>query len=768
MRRLNRVGGWVFWLVLATGLLVAVAPLAAQEEATQEAAESEAEGEAVEETGEPRREIEEIMVTARRREESLEEVPQAVSVITQEGIENLFAASSADLTKVSPNLIFDNVNAASPRAGGLALRGVSFQDVEPSFDPAVGVVLDEVYLATNIGQVFQLMDLERIEVLRGPQGTLFGKNTIGGVINVVTERPTSDRLGGMVRGLYGEYSRGEFDGIVNVPMGDKFAAKLALTTRTRDGYTFNRFSGQDEGELDFQSASIDLLWNPTDRVELFYGYERTDDDTDQVPTLNVSQPIDLLCIVFAQCASSETEPSTGDRWTADVNGSNSGKYDVDFHIFKARWDVNDRYSLKYILGYRDSFEDMDTDWDGSPVDFFSGENRITELEQTSNEFQLTYTGNRLKYTAGLYLWEADYVLTQDTKHFFNVLWLIGALGPLPIPPGDQVELTDHRTDSEALFFQADYNFSDRWTLTFGGRYTTEEKAMTKATGWENYGGLDTAIVLDTRDLNPHDEWSKFTPKLGLRYQIDPDSMTYLTYSSGFRSGGYNGRAATTVSATVPYDPETVDSLEWGYKSEFFDRLLRFNAAVFFSEYSDKQEELIAVLPAGQETIVKNAAEVDISGVELELLALPTEGLRLGLNLGFLDAEYVDFDADLNGDGVITDNTFLELRRAPDFNLTFHLNYGWSLGPGRMSVDGTYRYSDDYFLTILNDAIGKVDAYGVLDASISYDWKIWRFSVFGNNLTDEDYYTHAFALPGLWRFAYPRPPTMWGGQVSVRF
>jgi iron complex outermembrane recepter protein len=701
--------------------------------------------------------LEEIIVTARKRVESLQDISQSVSALSAAEIDASFARDIRDLEGMAPNLIIDRIG-AGPGVAGISIRGVTHQDLEKSFDPAVGVVLDGIFLGTNTGQELQIFDMERIEVLRGPQGTLFGRNSIGGVINVTRTDPTGE-LGAKLRGTYGDYERLDLEAVVNFPiMEDTLAGKLNYVSREQDeGFAKNIETGEDVPQTDYLSYGIDLQWAPTDELIVDYHYQRQEDDGDTGATSNISQPGDLLCFGFGRCGKSLTEPELG-IGVVDQNFSNEQFLELDAHTLEVNWELGDDYVLTYLYGNRESEEGTNQDFDSTNIDFFSTL-RLQEYEQDSHELRLAGTvSDALQFTLGGYLWDSEYQLDQTT--FF----LLPVISPLPEGTVNR-QFTQQDTEAWAVFFEADYAFTDSLILTVGGRYTTEEKTFRSRAAAEIPGLGLLPATFDIFDTPTNEEWTEFTPKVSLAWHTTDDIMLYGTYSEGFRSGGMNGRAASAETASLIYDPEFVEMFEAGMKSSWMDNRIQFNAAVFYQTYDDKQEELVVPSPtAGQETITVNAAEATMQGIEIETRALITQNWLVSLNVGILDAEYDTFVSE-RIPGVPADLSYLDMRRAPDYTYALNTSYDIDLGGGTATLQAVYRYKDDMATTFLNEPFGIAEGHGLLDASASYQYENWNVRVFGRNLTDEDEVNSALSVGGLFSFQARRAPRTWGVQVT---
>jgi iron complex outermembrane recepter protein len=697
--------------------------------------------------------LEEILVTARKREESLQELGQAVSSISGEEVEVRFARDIGELVDMSPNLIIDDTAQGPGGVAAISVRGIGVAEVESSFDPAVGVVIDGVFLGKASGSITKLLDIERIEVLRGPQGTLFGRNSIGGVINITRAKPTGE-FGGKLRATYGDYDTLEVDGMVNFPVGDQLAVKLTASRHDREGYFRNLVTGGKDGDVEYLMYGAHAMWTPTEALSLEYSYTREEYDQDTPPLLNVAQPGQLFCDAFGFCSPSLSKPISGDRYKVLQGGPNDASFDADTHIASINWAINDEYTFDYIFGYRETKEKVLQDWDGTPLVLFET-TRPEDYDQTSHEFRLTRTGDRLDYVVGAYLFDMEYKIHLESYIGFVIPDVV-----LTIP-----QTANQKTDSWALFFEADYALRDDLILTVGGRYTDDEKTSQITNDF---------VISQPRPVK--ETWSEFTPKLGLRWLVTDDLMAYALYSTGYRAGGFNGRPTTQEAADLPYDPETVENIELGVKSQWLDNRLRLNATIFRMKYDDKQEEqsVAVAIGTGQQTVVANAASATIWGAELEFAYLPpVEGLEISGNVGWLDASYDSFVADI-GRGGVTNNDDLDFRRAPDWTASLNVRYEWQLGGGVATARAGWHFIGEHEMTLANSPQTSNDDQHLVNASISYQYGNAQFSVFGRNLLDEDGYTIGFdvggvAAPGsLWSYATPRPPRTWGAQISYAF
>jgi iron complex outermembrane receptor protein len=714
--------------------------------------------------------LEEIVVTARKREESLQDVGMSLSALGGDDLSIRFDADLQTLQNMSPNLVISDIQQGPGSPAAIAIRGIGTTDVEKNFDPTVGVVVDGVFIGVNSGAMLRAIDLESVEVLRGPQGTLFGRNSIGGIIQVRRGRPDFDGLSGSVRGGFGNYGDRQLDAFANFTATDNLAFRLGGALRDSDGWFDNATLNRDVGESEYRVISPSVLWKPTESTEIYYRYDRSEQEQDANTLHNLAQPDQVFCALYGQCAQGLHTPQSGDDYTVLQNDDPPYQtyFDTDTHVLNASWDIDERYSLEFVFGRFETDEEVYQDWDASPLTLYHTDRPAT-WDQDSYELRLNFTGDRLSYTAGAYYWESDYHIDLTSYIGFGaILGVPGAVfdDALVFPVFQTVEQS---TESYAFFVEADYALADRWTITLGGRYTNDEKES---------GVIDPLtpeLAIKGNPDNPFDEsWNEFTPKVGVRYQADDRLMFYGLYSRGFRAGGFNGRpgGGQYLAASTPYDPETVDNFEVGMKSEWLDGVLRLNVSAFMMAYEDKQEEQSVPVSGGtgQQTLVVNAAEATINGIELDLSWLVTANFTLEGNLGFLDSEYDELEDPALG----VDLSYLDLRRAPDVTATLAPVLTLPIGPGQLTARVAARYVDDMELTFLNSPQSSVDSHTVVDGSITYTIDQVSISVWGLNLTEDDSWTQAYdvgtsaAFPGLWTYTAIRPPRTYGAVVSWNF
>lgn len=694
-----------------------------------------------------------IVVTARKRTENLQDVSASISALSTAELDRRFDSDVRDFANASPNVIIDDTQQGPGGVAATTIRGIGVADVEKSVDPAVGVVLDEIYLGTSSGNLIKAIDIDRVEVLRGPQGTLFGRNAIGGVINLARSRPT-DELTGKLRATYANYDTMEVEGLVSFPLADWASVKFTGAYNKSDGYVFSQFYNQNAQRSEFSALGVQLLLKPTPDLEISFSFDDQHTRQDPPQLHNLAKPTDLFCAVYGQCRVDLTTPQSGDRYVSLSNGrlDKNAFFDMNLGIARAKYDLGNDFEINYIYGRMETDEGITQDFDGTPLTLYDTD-RPAKYHQDTHELRLSKGGNGpLTFVVGGYLWDSAYQIDLVSYIGFAVPNTV-----LAIP-----QTVRQTTKSYAAFFEGDYKFSDRLTLTLGGRYTHDKKTS----GVTDYG-FGPNNNLDNPEAA---SWSKFTPRASLSLEVADDVMVYGLYSRGYRSGGFTGRPTSENTAKTPYNPETVDNFELGFKSEFADRRVRLNASVFLMKYKDKQEDVDVPVPfgTGRENRTINASNAEMKGVEIDLTAKPTDGLTLNANLGYLDAKYKNFLADTNNDGILDDNTNLKLRRAPKWNWTLGATYEIAAGPGNFWIAGDVHYIGAHEISFLNNPSLHNKGQYLINASVNYQINNTQISVFGRNLANEDGWTIGYDVQGLWSYGAARPPRTYGVVVTQKF
>ena len=782
--------------------------------------------------------IEEIIVTARKREESAQEVPIAMTALSQE-IRDSSVRDITDLNAYLPNVIIED-NAGRSRGSAINIRGLSYTETDKSFDPPVAVVLDGIFIGTSSGQVIENFDIERIEVLRGPQGTLFGKNTVGGVISAYRTRPTGE-LGGKLQVTGGKWDQREVRAVANLPqVGEMLSTKLFYSLIKSDGHMDNVFLDREGPQKDYQNYGATLLFEPGNRFEALLTVETYDDESDIGASKNANDPGFVLCDAFGSCRDPDTPKNE-----YETEQPNTAKFDTDAISLTMKFDINDNLQLVSVSGWRDENEDTISEFDGSSLPYIWIDNK-NEHEQKSTELRLEGSYEKFNFVLGGYIWDNHYDQNWITYGFFWDTVVPGlstnadqgipfaAFGiPLPGTAGltdlcllelvgalrcdqsvgfgssglgenfTQLLFQEQDVNSQAVFFQTDYDVTDQLTLTAGIRWTREEKEFRGAQSYlapVSRAGLpaeEWAINL-AGDLDIFDDgttWKEWTPKFGANYRLTEDVMFYVSYSEGFHSGGYFGRNQNAADFANTYEPEFAKSWEIGMKSQFFDNRVQLNLAGFYNDFDGKQESTVKIDSSTNTvvTVIDNVGTVEYLGFEAELRWVVNENFNMFASLGLLDAQYDDFCIDLDGAqadinptsdcGIVEaagfniagdplfiapqDNSDLDPKFAPEVTFGIGGTYSLAIGPGSLDLHARYNHVGKQ-ASALNNADGTGLASGDwLHASATYAWDRYRVTVYGRNLTDEQREFDNPVTP-FFQNASLEPGTSWGVEVGVDF
>lgn len=741
--------------------------------------------------------IEEIVVTARKREEVSQDVPVAITALSEE-LTSSTIRELRDINGYAPNVDFGENGSRGGGGGAVNIRGISATRTDDnSFDAPIGVMIDGIYLGSLAGQNLENFDLERVEILRGPQGTLFGKNTVGGVIHVIRSRPTGE-LGVRTKVTAGDDGLIELRAVANMPiMQDTLALKLFGTHQEDDGFIKNVTIGGRSSKKDYQNYGATFLFTPVDSFEASLTVERFKDEgtLDAYHTnYNVAPgvlpvPTDpndtnynggfTNCALFPQtCRRSEKRPKVSENDT-----ENEALLDTDAYTLNMSYELNDNMTLVSITGYRKQEEYRIFDFDGSSAPFITIE-RFNDYDQFSQELRLDASFDNLSFTVGGHLWNSEFEQDWITGgRFWATLFGAVAYNPalwgacvggaftvacdagIPqVPTGggvNQILYETQETDSIAFFGQADYTFLEKWTATAGIRYTKEKKDF--RAGQAYLTSVDRSLLRNFPAYADLDKtWKDASLKFGLSYQINDDALAYVSYSEGFHSGGFFG-VNQNIRDFVrdQYDPEYGKSWEAGIKSQWFDNRLRFNATLFLNKFTDKQEASVQFDEDTRTvaTVFDNVADAEYKGFEIETQYVFNEYFRAFVNFGYLDAKYKSFQTDVNAsdtatttaancDGTFTpaviggtcveDASFLKPRNAPETTLGIGGTVSIPVGTGSMEIFAKYSFIDEVETSLVNASQGRLDSRKDVTASIGYYAENWSVSAYGRNLTDERY------------------------------
>lgn len=680
--------------------------------------------------------LEKITVTARKREEPIQNVPLSVTHFSSEQVDALKVRDLESLAVSIPNVALDDIGTV----GGIAnfsIRGLGINSSIPSVDPTVGVFVDGVYFGATNGTLFDTFDIESIEVLRGPQGTLFGRNVTGGAILVNTKKP-GDRLEMSVRTSFeggGESLNSYYMGTVGGPLGDTVGARITAYTNQDNGWFKNLHTGEAFGELDVRMVRPVLTWDPTDDLSfaLRYQYESVDGDGPAAQS-------------HTNGFGSTNAIADFDRDSHDFSIDEEGKRENKAHFFTVRadWDVSfGDGTITNIFGWRDSETFAALDLDASPIDILHAE-AWTDYRQWSNE--LRYAGRfleKLHATTGVYYFTNEINYHERRSLLTHVLAQSGQ----PLPPGTDVSQAgggNYDIKTLGLFLSLDYDLTSKLTLTAGARYTREERETeialiaTKSPPASLAPSCNIVEGPDCEfDFTGKETWNSWSPKLGGAYYISGGANVYGHWTRGFRSGGYNLRNLSPAHSPGPYDEETVDSFEAGFKVA--NNRGRLYGAVFYNMIDDMQREInFPVEGLGVVQLIDNTADVETYGFELDGLFAIAESLFLVGSVGYVNPEYTKVKHDLNLDGSIDENDeALELPRAAKWTYSVGLTHDTGATSwGRMTSRISYAYRDKSYFS--DDNRGYLLEQNILDAGIDIIPANGPFSIglYGKNLLDE--------------------------------
>jgi len=701
--------------------------------------------------------LDDVKVTARRTEESAQDIPVAVTNFSREDIQDAQAENLDGLAGAVPNMNLV-LGRGSASSANIYIRGIGQPDALQTFDPGVGVYVDGVYMSRIQGALMSLYDVERIEVLRGPQGTLYGKNTIGGAVNVITRKP-SEEFGGEVEFLFGDYSKTSGSAYLTGGISANTNMSLSLVHSLDNGYVTDPVTKQHYNDRDNTAARLIIDSNPTSQLNWTLSFDYTDQEN--ALTLGKAEA-PLIAVDFADLANPVLTylPDPGEYNFHGRSSFQNGENQELRHYgmsFAVDYMMNEAWTFKSITAYRDLQSDAFIDIDATVLqlgDVFVG----VDQNQTSQEFQFLYDNNSgFNAVMGVYYMKED-VPSYQEAYADDFLRFAGV-------PLDFLRTIDDdlETTSYALFAQGNWTLTDRWGLSAGIRYSKDKKDYYRTTTTISEAG---PFLDGTFEFEASDSWDDITPMLSVDYSISDGHMVYASISKGFKSGGFNGRAnaATDVSS---FDPETVWTYEIGGKSMFLDNRMRANWAVFSSDYEDFQARVAEDISSFP---VINAAELDIKGAELEVTWLLSGNTSIYSSLGYLDAQYKEFFDFRYPDQDRSEDT-------PPFSpeWTFRLGINHSIfldGGATLRMGANVNFTDDLYLSVDNRDVLSQDQYWLTNAYVAYDFADPRWSIRagGKNLTDEVYKVDAqeFASVGNIQTAYYGAPRTWYVALNYRF
>ena len=727
--------------------------------------------------------IEEIVVTSQKRANAIaaQDLPVSVTAINEQLIIDSESLDLSDIGRMVPNATL-HPSATFASTPNFLIRGIGISGTTRSLDPAVGVIVDGVYLGFPVGANLDMFDRESIEILRGPQGTILGRNVTGGAVVVRTKRPSGE-FGVKADITVGDYSRRDLSFSVEGPINDAISGKIAVMSRERDGYWEDNNGGTmvptagaiargyDEtgfGEsgtkpdVDLTIIRPMLLIEPSENLEITLIGEFLSDKSGTANSRNfVNNDALRRTQLFGY-----TPPE--DRYK--INHNLMGGNDLEIDTFIGEFNLQtDTGILTGIASYRELTYDSSTDFDGSPITLFHFPDNHEEQEQQT--FELRYAGSNsdnIDYVVGISYFDQEMFVGE--RRDFGVADIAGV-----------VELSH---DSIGIFAELDYSITDKTKITLGARWTEESKDVI----FNAIGSCEkdfSSCSGPSSGLSVGGTFDDTTPKVAITHALNDDINIYASYTQGFRSGTFDARARTVDSfLNSKPGPEEVTSFELGMKSTFNDGKILLNIALFQADYDDIQklaleecEVDIVTCPSGRIQRLINAAKATIEGIEIETKINITDQFSIEGSLGYTDAgfdEFLGFDADgVRGYDPATDPAAaaaLKFERVPELTYNIMANYFQPLSNGaEIDFRLAYSYTDDF----TNDALGTraiiTDSYGLLDASVSYTFagSGLKLTVFGKNITDEDY--HDFALDNaLTSLTWGGVPDTYGLRLTYSF
>lgn len=697
--------------------------------------------------------VDDIVVTARKRAESLQDVPLSVTAVNSASIERNNIVKIDQVAQLTPNVQLQPVS-VNPTNISAYIRGIGNRAQEPSQDVPIAISIDGVYLTDIAGSLVDVFDVQQVEVLRGPQGTLQGRNSPGGAINITTKRPTGE-FGAKFEALYARFDELQLKGIVEAPLvKDKIAVKLSAFRNTGGGYVHNITTGETMGSIRNWGGRLGILLTPDDKFTAYITADFVRDNSLQ-PNIRSTpysgsrgprDPEPATCSITGFCtpigkyenASNFTTPNSS------KNGGLAANINYDAGAV----------TLTSVTGYRFVNETNNTDVDASPSTILEAHGRHTAIRALSQEFRVASNGTGpLSFVAGVYGIRSKFDLVQP-------LYLSSALAGLP-PPFFTLFPSSARqqvTTSAAVFGQASYKITDKWSISGGARFTHDHKHM-----------ISTPAFSPTT-FNGSINFHNLSVEAGTEYRFSRAVNSYFRFSQGYRSGGFNGDQAD-VSAINVYRPEKINSYEVGLKTEFWDRRATANISAFKYDYTDIQITAVDSSPVGSVQRIVNGKGIEIYGVEFEGSLRPTRQLAITAAVGYLHAKYESEVVNL-GFGP-TNLADIAKDYTPKFTGYLSADYTIPLQDGEMGsvvLNADMNYRSSQYTSPVANLISFQDKYALVNAALTYKAKDDRFSigVFGKNLTDKYYITTGELTGGALSFQNVGRPRSYGVRASVQF
>jgi iron complex outermembrane recepter protein len=746
--------------------------------------------------------LETIIVTAQKKAENIQSVPISISAVTGAAIEKAHVVNLEALTGSIPNVQINHFS-NTPTGAVFNIRGMGVIEPDPYAGQTVTVVVDGVPQVFNMTSLPDLFDVERIEILRGPQGTLFGANTTGGVVNIVTKQPNG-RSEGTAMASIGNYNRLDANVALNFPITETLAGKISALHHAQDGFVTNIMDGTPMGNQNITAIRGYLKFQPSDdfNATLIQEVDRGRNGSPVVVQGGVpgeaeyvppgEQPPGALLGQYPSPCLPVGQPCHAPDHYYSANNSVPDKdaYNIYATTLTANWS-GPIGELVSITGYKRFNEDNYTDQDGT-VRWIDDTRRTTNGYQISQEIRDTiHPTDSMRLLFGAF---ASY----DTYFHIQNFRIPGLAGGAPLR---QVITQDQTRRSYSIFAQGYFDLTDKLKMQAGVRGTTEKTRMLTATSFHiNLTPGGSAVFqgdtqLSSTPASGEKSWKNVGGKIGLDYHWTDHMMAYGYVARGFKSGGFVGRISFPESIG-PYDPEYVNTIELGLKADWLDNRLRTNVSVFFNKYKDLQlsQIIFKTDPTTGANIndntIQNAARAETKGIELEVTAVPTSNLTLNASVAFLDAKYKEYNYKIalanatdpfpagsipcpgNPTAPCFDRSGTDLQNSPRSTASAGINYRWPVATGAITFGAQYRYTGTkYFTSLLNTPRSKIQATKYVDLNADWtpseDGKV-SFSVWGRNVADSRYIASVYDAPGTLGLVNYEPPREFGFTVNYNW
>ncbi len=727
--------------------------------------------------------LDELIVTAQKRDESVQEVPITVNAYSSKDLDALGVYETGDLGLAVPGLEVGNSAGASSQLI-MFMRGAGLNDFNTNNAGPIGIYSDEVYVSSPALSPFQLFDAERVEVLKGPQGTLYGRNTTGGAVKFITKKPTREtKIAGKWR--ISSFNTSVVEGSASGALSDTVSARVAATKIDSDGYGTNLADGSDTNGTDSSAYRASLKYEPNDKFSVLanvHGARVNSQATSRSP-LGVFDPVTRAVCDNERILAGECVDVSGYRPPEDPHeGSYDDVQNIDLDSVGAYIQADYEFAnatFTSVTAYDEISRTLPTEIDGAPSSLLAIGFGV-ESDTLSQELRLTGATDRLNWHVGAFYLTETINQDQTVDLYRSLRTLTGGradpegqfTGGASIFFSRSINVQD--LESKALFGQASYALNDSLNLTLGGRYTDETRTFSTRTQLEEPETFGPAPFVVTNFEGLETSADAFSYRAAIDYKATDTTLLYASASRGFKSGGFNGGflSLTQEEAALqlePYAPEFVNAYELGVKSDLFDYKLRLNAAVFLSDFEDLQVFTLANSGGGVALVLDNASNAQAMGIELDATAIIGNNWKVALNAVFMDSELKDFTQTITGQ----DFTGNRIAQTPNTSLTGVLSYNRGLSNGgRISAQGSVAYKSDLFFSTENDPLAAQDAYALFNARLAYTSasENWTLAAVINNLTDEEYLTNVNNVRnviGSYGRIYGRPRSI-GLELSFDF